>query len=47
MLEWQRDWAAEASYDAVMDIVRSHSGAYGVGGECAVTGVGVAPASKS
>src|ERR1700748_1338468 len=29
MLEWQRDWARKDSYDAVMAIVREHSGAYG------------------
>src|SRR6185369_4942919 len=31
LLEWQRDWARKASYNAVMDIVREHSGAYGMG----------------
>lgn len=31
MLEWQRDWARRETYDAVMDIVRIHSGAYGMG----------------
>src|SRR3989449_7311973 len=30
MLEWQRDWAARDTYDAVMDIVKTHFGAYGV-----------------
>ena len=29
MLEWQRDWANRDTYDAVMDIVRTHCGAYG------------------
>jgi len=29
MLEWQRDWALKETYDAVMDIVRNHCGAYG------------------
>lgn len=29
MLEWQRDWAARDTYDAVMDILRAHCGAYG------------------
>lgn len=31
LLEWQRDWAHRGTYDAVMDIVREHSGAYGMG----------------
>ena len=26
MLEWQRDWAHKDTYDAVMDIVKTHSG---------------------
>lgn len=33
MLEWQRDWAHSDTYDAVMDIVKTHGGAYGVGVE--------------
>jgi nicotinamidase-related amidase len=37
LLEWQRDWSARATYDAVMDIVRAHFGAYGVGVEYAYT----------
>jgi len=37
MLEWQRDWAAKGTYDAVMDIVKNHYGAYGVGVEYAYT----------
>ena len=37
MLEWQRDWAAHGTYDAVMDIVKTHCGAYGVGVEYAYT----------
>lgn len=37
MLEWQRDWAQRDTYDAVMDIVKSHFGAYGVGVEYAYT----------
>jgi nicotinamidase-related amidase len=28
MLEWQRDWAHKGTYDAVMDIVKNHYGAY-------------------
>ncbi len=31
MLEWQRDWARRETYDAVMAIVKEHSGAYGMG----------------
>src|SRR5262245_28370936 len=37
MLEWQRDWAHKGTYDAVMDIVKTHCGAYGVGVEYAYT----------
>ena len=43
MLEWQRDWAQHDSYDAVMDIVKRHCGAYGVGVEYAYTMVHGAP----
>ncbi|MFJ5763488.1 hydrolase [Neobacillus sp. NPDC093182] len=31
LLEYQRDWSRQASYDAVMDIVMDHGGAYGSG----------------
>ena len=31
MLEWQRDWARKETYDGTMNIVREHSGAYGMG----------------
>lgn len=37
MLEWQRDWAHKETYDAVMNIVREHSGAYGMGVDYAYT----------
>lgn len=37
MLEWQRDWARRETYDAVIDIARQHSGAYGIGIEYAYT----------
>jgi nicotinamidase-related amidase len=37
MLELQRDWALRDTYDAVMDIVKTHCGAYGVGVEYAYT----------
>jgi len=46
MLEWQRDWALRDTYDAVMDIVKTHCGAYGVGVEYAYTMVHGAPATK-
>ncbi len=46
MLEWQRDWAARDTYDAVMDIVKTHFGAYGVGVEYAYTMVHGAPETK-
>lgn len=46
MLEWQRDWAARDTYDAVMDIVKTHCGAYGLGVEYAYTMVHGAPATK-
>src|SRR5712691_4146021 len=46
MLEWQRDWAARDTYDAVMDIVKTHFGAYGMGVEYAYTMVHRAPATK-
>jgi nicotinamidase-related amidase len=46
MLEWQRDWAQKDTYDAVMDIVKTHFGAYGVGVEYAYTMVHGAPATK-
>ncbi|CAB3794494.1 hydrolase [Pararobbsia alpina] len=37
MLEWQRDWANRDTYDAVMAIVKEHSGAYGMGVDYAYT----------
>jgi nicotinamidase-related amidase len=37
LLEWQRDWARRDTYDAVMGIVREHSGAYGMGVDYAYT----------
>src|SRR5947207_3120970 len=46
MLEWQRDWAARDTYDAVMDIVKTHFGAYGVGVEYAYTMIHGAAATK-
>ena len=46
MLEWQRDWANRDTYDAVMDLVKSHFGAYGIGVEYAYTMVHGAPATE-
>lgn len=37
LLEWQRDWAHRDSYDAVMALVKEHSGAYGMGVDYAYT----------
>jgi len=46
MLEWQRDWAHRETYNAVMDIVKTHGGAYGVGVEYAYTMVHGAPQTQ-
>ena len=46
MLEWQRDWALRDTYDAVMDIVKTHCGAYGVGVEYAYTMLHGAPSTR-
>jgi nicotinamidase-related amidase len=37
LLEWQRDWARRDTYDAVVDLVKEHSGAYGMGIDYAYT----------
>ena len=47
LLEWQRDWARKDTYDAVMDIVREHSGGYGMGVDYAYTMVHKAPQRTS
>ncbi len=47
MLEWQRDWARKDTYDAVMEIVREHSGAYGMGVDYAYTMVHKSPQRAS
>lgn len=47
MLEWQRDWARKDTYDAVMTIVREHSGAYGMGVDYAYTMVHKSPQRTS
>ena len=46
LLEWQRDWAHKETYNAVMDIVREHSGAYGMGVDYAYTMVHDAPSRQ-
>ncbi|MDR3724893.1 MAG: hydrolase [Terracidiphilus sp.] len=46
MLEWQRDWAQKETYNAVMDIAKTHGGAYGMGVEYAYTMVHGAPATQ-
>lgn len=46
MLEWQRDWAHRDTYAAVMDVVKTHCGAYGIGVEYAYTMVHGAPQTK-
>ena len=46
MLEWKRDWARKETYTAVMDIVREHSGAYGMGVDYAYTMVHKAPSRQ-
>ncbi len=43
LLELQRDWARKETYDAVIGIVREHSGAYGMGVDYAYTMVHKAP----
>jgi len=37
LLEWQRDWAQKDTYDAVIQLVQEHSGAYGMGVDYAYT----------
>ncbi|MEO1119609.1 MAG: hydrolase, partial [Pseudomonadota bacterium] len=37
MLEWQRDWARRDTYDGLMDIIKEHFGAYGMGVDYAYT----------
>ena len=46
LLEFQRDWAKKDTYDAVIEIVKEHSGAYGMGVEYAYTMVHGQPASR-
>lgn len=37
LLEWQRDWARKETYDPTLDVVKDHSGAYGMGVDYAYT----------
>jgi hypothetical protein len=46
ILEWQMDWARTETYDAVMDILKQHAGAYGMGAEYATTMVHGGPATS-
>jgi nicotinamidase-related amidase len=46
LLEWQRDWAQRETYDAVMDVVKRHCGAYGIGVEYVYTMVHGAPPTQ-
>jgi nicotinamidase-related amidase len=43
LLEWQRDWARRDTYDAVIEIVQEHGGAYSMGVDYAYTRVHGAP----
>jgi nicotinamidase-related amidase len=43
LLEWQRDWARRDTYNAVMALVKEHSGAYGMGVDYAYTMVHKVP----
>ncbi|OGU16835.1 MAG: hydrolase [Geobacteraceae bacterium GWC2_53_11] len=47
LLEFQRDWARKDTYDAVIEIVKEHGGAYGQGVEYAYTMVHGAPPSRA
>ena len=46
MLEWQRDWGLTETYNAVMDVVKTHGGSYGVGVEYAYTMIHGAPQTQ-
>ncbi len=37
ILEWQRDWARRDTYDGLMEIIKEHAGAYGMGVDYAYT----------
>ncbi|HEY3307261.1 MAG TPA: hydrolase [Desulfuromonadaceae bacterium] len=40
LLEWQRDWARQETYNAVMNIAKEHAGGYGLGINYAKTMLG-------
>jgi hypothetical protein len=40
MLEWQRDWARQDTYDAVINVAKEHGGGYGLGINYAKTMLG-------
>jgi nicotinamidase-related amidase len=46
LLEYQRDWARKETYNDVLEIVKEHSGAYGLGVEYAYTMVHKQPQSR-
>lgn len=46
LLEYQRDWARKETYNAVIEAVKEHCGAYGQGCEYAYTMVHGAPPSR-
>lgn len=47
LLEYQRDWARKDTYNAVIEVVKEHCGAYGQGVEYAYTMVHGAPPSRT
>jgi nicotinamidase-related amidase len=47
LLEYQRDWARKDTYNAVIEVVKEHCGAYGQGVEYAYTMVHGAPPSRA
>jgi nicotinamidase-related amidase len=47
LLEYQRDWAHKDTYNAVIEVVKEHCGAYGQGVEYAYTMVHGAPPSRA
>lgn len=46
VLEFQRDWANREHYDALMQLIREHGGAYGTGVEYCYTMVHKAPPAR-
>ena len=40
LLEWQRDWARQETYDAVLNVAKEHAGGYGLGINYAKTMLG-------